>query len=252
MDTSLPKAFSVIAKNHSASGIETMEVKLFKDDFAGQVNSNIYDILKNEEWVIESVGLKILIDNNLIPEVEKPVKAKDIYEAFIRFDDKPMITGESAIQNSLLRFCRNGEFAVASGDGKTFTNIYYKQDVPFFDVKEESYWLVDKSLYQPAGIAETSTEVKPETEALPDTMQETDDKTVKRILKSITISGNVAVENYNQVFTSFIQPLVNNKVTINFTIKAVSTKTNPITESSSQYKITKESAKQLGLNFEEE
>ena len=67
----------------------------------------------------------------------------------------------------------------------------------------------------------------------------------------ITISGQVDVPNYHQVFTSFIQPLINNKVEIVIKITGKTTETNPITESSQTYKITKESARQLGLDFEE-
>ena len=43
-----------------------------------------------------------------------------------------------------------------------------------------------------------------------------------------------------------------NKIEIEVKIKGSSTQANPITENSQQYKITKESAKQLGLDFEEE
>ena len=74
----------------------------------------------------------------------------------------------------------------------------------------------------------------------------------ERTFKTITISGKVDVANYNQVFTSFIYPLMKNNVEVTITIKGKSTGSAPLTENSQQYKITKESASQLGLRFEEE
>ena len=57
-----------------------------------QINTNIIEALKEEEWLLESVGLNTLRNNNLLPTPQQAIKAKDIYEAFLRFDYKPMIT----------------------------------------------------------------------------------------------------------------------------------------------------------------
>ena len=47
-------------------------------------------------------------------------------------------------------------------------------------------------------------------------------------------------------------PLKQNNIEIEIRIKGKSTSANPLTETSQEYKVVKESAKQLGLNFEEE
>lgn len=60
------------------------------------------------------------------------------------------------------------------------------------------------------------------------------------------------MKNYQQIFTSFLIPLRNNNVEIEIKVTGKTNKTNSITENSPQYKITKESAAQLGLAFEEE
>ena len=67
--------------------------------------------------------------------------------------------------------------------------------------------------------------------------------------KAITISGKVAPENYSQIFSSFVQPLINNKIEIKIEIKGKATEASPINENTMNYKITKESASQLGLTF---
>ena len=73
---------------------------------------------------------------------------------------------------------------------------------------------------------------------------------VPKKYRSITISGKVIFEQYQQLFTSFIMPLAHNNIEIEIKIKGKSTGMKPITESSPEYKIVKESAKQMGLNLE--
>ncbi len=60
------------------------------------------------------------------------------------------------------------------------------------------------------------------------------------------------MENYSQLFASFIQQLRDNDVEIFIEIKGKSKQSAPIAENTNNYKIPKESAKQLGLKFEEE
>ncbi len=253
-ESSIVVAYSIIAK-HTSKGIEKLILNQgeFRDNLDAQISTNILQRLKDEEWLLSSVGLGLLRTNNLLPIFETPVKANDVYEAFLRFDDKPMITGPGAIKDSIDRYCGQGEFAIANGDGKSFTSIYYRQPVPYFEISDLNFWLVDKSLYkpepkpeQPGGPNEPGGE-KPII-STPPIAQPTGVKT----FTSITVSGKVPLDQYTQIFNSFIMPLAQNNIEIEIKVKGKSTKAKPITESSAEYKIVKESARQLGLNFEEE
>ncbi len=259
MDNSLSAAYSIILKYSVKNGLDKLIVTQFKDSFDAQVSQNILSLLKSEEWLLDAVGLNELRKNNLLPTLDNPVRAKDIYEAFLRYDDKPMVTGLTAIQRSIEKYCFNGEYAIATGDGKEFSKIFIKENIPFFDIKDETYWLVDKSLYRPKeeqtnpNIEETGpkteTGEKENKDKKPDDKPKTEEI---KVFKSITISGKVDVANYNQLFSSFIMPLAQNNIEIEIRIKGKTTHSKPLTENSTEYKITKESAKQLGLNFEEE
>ncbi|MFN8776997.1 MAG: hypothetical protein ACK5XV_09540, partial [Flavobacteriales bacterium] len=72
-----------------------------------------------------------------------------------------------------------------------------------------------------------------------------------REVRSVAVSGKVSIENYSQIFQSFILPLKMNNVEIEIKITGKTTSAKPLTENSPEYKIVKESAKQLGLGFEE-
>jgi len=176
---------------------------------------------------------------------------KDIYETFLRFDDKPMILNIDTVSRSILRYCYEGHFAIASGEKNNYEKIYYKENVPYFDVTDTTYWIVDKSLYKTSDQeGEISTGDMPFNEAETETMTSFVNEEDRKVFKSITIKGKVDVANYQQIFTSFIHPLVNNNVDIEIKITGRSNTSHPITEASDQYRITKESANQLGLEFD--
>jgi hypothetical protein len=256
VDKSICVAYSLVVKAGAKGTIEKLNIRQFRETIDIQFNANILHQLKDEEWLLEGVGFGLLQANGLIPTIDNPIKTKDLYEAFLRYNDKPMITGTDAIQNSLLRFCNGNQVAIATGEPGNFGKIYLGESIPFFDVTSPDFYLVDKSLYK---------EEKPETPDAPESPNpsqyptpdgpneghEPPPATEKRY-KSITISGKVDVMNYSQVFTSFINPLMNNNVEVTITVKGKSTSSSPLTENSKQYKITKESASQLGLDFEVE
>ena len=171
-----------------------------------------------------------------------------------------MITGIDAIQKSLLKYCYNNEFCIATGDGTNFTKYFLGESVPFFDVNDTTYWLIDKSLKplpvpkesEGTPISSTPTNVVNEPNPIHSPAIGGEPVQVNKNLKSVTISGKVPFEQYTQLFASFIMPLAHNNIEIEIKIKGKSTQAKPISENSQEYKIIKESAKQLGLNFDEE
>jgi hypothetical protein len=263
-DISLVSAYSLVAKYSVKNGIETLVIKQFKDSLDSQINNNVITALKEEEWLLESVGLSTLKNNNLLPTPEQAIKAKDVYEAFLRFDDKPMVTGSEAVSNSIQKYCTNGEYCIATGDGLNYTRFFFQEAVPFFDVNDITYWLVDKSLKpQPQAPAAPVTNDKGEVvtpipqvnqDPVPPSGKGTEAVTTSKKFKSITVSGNVPLERYTELFNYFITPFAmnGNKIEIDVNFKIKSSIGSPIDESKQQYKSAKEAAKQLGLKFDEE
>ncbi len=261
-EISIVNAYSIIIKYSVKKGVDKLLIKQFKESIDNQINNTIISLLKQEEWLLDSVGLNTLSTNNLLPSINQSVKVKDIYEAFLRFDDKPMISGVDAVSRSLMRYCLNGEFCIAAGDGTTFTRYYLKESVNYFDVTDSSYWLVDKSLYpipvpvptpnnpgqpesNPGQVQEPGNTPNPETDPEPNAVKK---------FKSVTISGKVPLERYTELFNYFITPFAmhGNKIDIEVSFKINSNTASQLDESKQQYKNAKEAARQLGLGFEEE
>ncbi len=249
---SLVSAYSIVIKHSAGEGIKKLVLRQFKDSLDLQINVNMVQALKDEEWLLELVGLLTLEKHNLVPSETSAVKVKDIYEAFLRFDDKPMITGIQSVQASLQRYCSNGEFAIAAGDGKLFNKMWYKETAPFFDVTDGSYWLLHKSCYTVKSAVDVQEPKSVVKNGLELSQPSIPGIAVPKSIKSLAICGKVDIANYHQLFSSFIMPLAQNQIEIEIKIKAKATESSPLNENSTQYKIAKESAKQLGLDFKEE
>jgi hypothetical protein len=234
-ESSLVTAYSIITKFSVKKGTDVLQIRQFKDSIDSQINTNIIEALKEEEWLLESVGLSTLRNNNLLPTIQQPIKAKDIYEAFLRFDDKPMITGPGAVAKSIQKYCTNGEYCIATGDGNNYTRFFFQEVVPFFDVNDVTYWLVDKSLKpnpQPVATPNypiTSSETSVTTTAndiLPQLVGSDSGETSSGVkqFKSITVRGSVPLERYTELFNYFITPFAMNgnkiEIEVNFKIKS--------------------------------
>jgi phage terminase small subunit len=72
------------------------------------------------------------------------------------------------------------------------------------------------------------------------------------LIKKITVSGSVSIDQWNDLYSSFVQTLRDNGLQIEVKFTATSNNAISLTENSQIYKSVKESASQLGLNLKEE
>ena len=247
-------------------------------DFSSQVRQNMMGELEQEEWILKSIGRAKLYGNNLLPEIERPINVQDLYETFLRFDDKPMIASRDAIRNTVNKYCQEGLFNVGGGIKGKYTKIYHNEEVPFMlECSWEDLWLLDPSIVmKPESSTETASSSAAGTEFCGGTSCSTgvfggsgsswgtsgnettnplnsdSSENEVKIYRKVTISGGVPIENWTQLFTSFVNTLKKNNLKIDIKFTAESTEQNPLTENSPTFKSIKESASQLGLDFEME
>lgn len=234
--------------------------------------------LEQEEWILKSIGRAKLYGNNLLPEIERPINVQDLYETFLRFDDKPMIASRDAIRNTVNKYCQEGLFNVGVGIKGKYTKIYHNEEVPFMlECSWEDLWLLDPSIVmKPESSTETASSSAAGTEFCGGTSCSTgvfggsgsswgtsgnettnplnsdSSENEVKIYRKVTISGGVPIENWTQLFTSFVNTLKKNNLKIDIKFTAESTEQNPLTENSPTFKSVKESARQLGLEFDVE
>ena len=254
-ETSLAAAYSMVVKPADKKGNEVFQLKDFKDSLDTQINQNVVALLKTEQLLLDNIGLGTLRKHNLLPTPSVPLRVKDVYEAFLKFDDKPMITRSEVVKESLLKFYKNEEFGFGYGDGTHFTKLYFQENISHFDVTDDTYWLIDKSLKpqpKPVTLTEPPTVSSVSEPAQPTPSVSEPPKHEVKKMKSVTVSGKIGLDLYSHIFTSFVMPLKDYGVEIEFKIKGKSNAGRTLTESSPEYKSIKESAKQLGLNLSEE
>ncbi len=56
MDKSISLAYCLVVKAGSMGKIEKLHIKQFRDTIDIQFNSNIIQLLKDEEWLLDGVG----------------------------------------------------------------------------------------------------------------------------------------------------------------------------------------------------
>jgi hypothetical protein len=132
--------------------LRTQEISTFATDFAAQITVKTLSELHENGVVLRKIGLNIINRNGLMPTIEKPVKVNELYEAFLRFDDKPMILNVDAVKDTVNRYCEEGMWNVGTGDPEHFSRIYHNETIPFLNPQEDGYWLLDSSVMpKPAG-----------------------------------------------------------------------------------------------------
>ena len=237
-------------------GLEAIELHDFARDMQTQVTNNLLEAVMEEEWLIRSMGIGLLKSNCLYPTLENPVNVTTLYEAFLQYDDKPMIAGIDTVINTIQKYCYNGEFNVAFGENGNFSRIYHRENVFDLDVTDRQFWLVDKSVMPSGG--ETTTpnngnreEDSSSTSSGSSAAPEECSSSSTRHFTSIKVSGKIPMDQWTQLFSSFIVPLSQNNLEIEVSFKAKSTSTKPLDETAQIYKVVKESAQQLGLKLEE-
>ena len=236
--------------------LRTQEIGTFTSELATQITVNTLKELHENGVVLRKIGLNIINRNGLMPTIEKPVKVNELYEAFLRFDDKPMILNVDAVKDTVNRYCEEGMWNVGTGDPEHFSRIYHNETIPFLNPQEDGYWLLDSSVMpKPAGGgAGPSPEPGPTPTPgpAPTPGPEPAPTPATKTYKRVTISGSVPIENYSQLFSSFVNTLKNNHLKIEVKFTASNNPTNPLTDNSPIVKSVKESASQLGLIFETE
>ena len=105
------------------------------------------------------------------------------------------------------------------GNTWPYARIYHNERVTFLNPQEDGYWLLDPSVMpKPAG-GEPAPEPGPEPTPTPGPTTtpgpEPTPTPATKTYKKVTISGSVPIENYSQLFPSFVNTLKNKMPKVN-------------------------------------
>jgi len=252
---------------HTFSSAYSVLARVEKDNVNGQSLSEprmgireyldaILTKAKEFEWVQSKIGTVTFEESGLIPK-EDGVKLKDAMDFFLRFTDKPMITSLDTIRTAVNKAAMEGRVGIGIGPSLNNLSKKYCKNLPYIDWFDDGVWIIPP--FEPEQeVIEGDEETKRLDGEPPaqDQSQQTSDTVVEgKKIRKIIIRGDIPLEEWAQVFRSFVQPstqlnLKKQKLNIQFEFEA--NQNNPLNAEDNKVKAMKESAKQLGLEFREE
>src|SRR5690625_7439324 len=83
----LVTAYNQVHKYVAAEGLQALALRNFTDSFRQQISGTLMEVLKEEEWLLDSVGANMLRGNDLFPGDGEPVRVVDIVESVLRSEE---------------------------------------------------------------------------------------------------------------------------------------------------------------------
>lgn len=247
-------AYSVLARVEK----ENVVSQMLSEPRTG-VRDYLETILKKAmefEWVQSKIGIVTFEESGLIPK-ENGIRLKDAMDFFLRFTDKPMITSLEVIRTAVNKAAVDGRVGIGIGPSINNLNKKYCKNLPYIDWNDDGIWII--TAFEPEKekveeiVSEKTNHIEPSDS---EQTTKTNELTTKgKQIKRIVIKGDIPLEEWSQVFRSFIQPstqlnLKKQKLNIQFEFEA--NQNNLLNAEDNKVKAMKESAKQLGLDFKED
>jgi hypothetical protein len=263
VNEALGAAYPYIARLES-DRVVVLAISDVRATLSDHLGSAWRQIVDEEEWVLKGVGIVTLQNVGLVPK-ENGIRIKDAIEAFLRYTDKPMIASRDAVLEGLRQAC--GERVIGIGRGTTLNALQRKwcgdKSVPL-DPNEEGLWIIPpfepepESTGKPEDTSTPTTTGGAPTPPITDTTKRATGKLTQPEAKSIRklrIKGNIDLSNWADVFRSFVSPaarmgLKRLRLSIDFELEPPEDK--PLDANDPAVKAMKESARQLGVDVEEE
>ena len=249
-------------------GQEEVEACVFSDarrTFQEHLGYLWTTLVEDAEWILRRVGSVTLESTGLIPK-EGGLRLKDAVEAFLRFTDKPMIASKEAVTTGLAQACADGLVGVGRGTSvSTLQSRYCKQPVSL-DPSEDGVWIIPPftpepakvpSGEQPAGVGAGEPGGAGGTGAGTPTSETSGTATATKPgakgVGRFIVRGNVAVENWAELFRCFVGPAARmnlKELKLGVQFEMVLPEDRPLSENDPALKAMKEAARQLGLIFQ--
>jgi hypothetical protein len=255
----LGSAYSYIARVEGAQ-IRFVPISDVRSNFAEHLQSAWKQVVEEEEWVLRSVGSVTLQNVGLVPK-ENGLRVKDAIEAFIRYTDKPMIVSREAVLNGLTHACKDRVIGIGRGVNLSSLQKKWCGESIILDANEEGLWIIPP--FEPEVIKPTAVQNQSEpyqaTEPIPTSTQSTvtdiSSQATAKTIRKLKVKGNISLENWADIFRSFINPIARlglKRLRLGIDFEFEASDERPLDANDPVVKSMKESARQLGVDIEEE
>ena len=265
VSTALGAAYTVVLKvmppkerEEVADEVCAYSLKDARVDFSEHLSYMWNTLVEDAEWILRRVGSVTLEEAKLIPVTEQEgIALKDVVEAFLRYTDKLMIATRRAVTTGLEQACFDGLIGIGRGVDPTSLQVRYCGKPISLDPSEEGVWVIPS--FQPeAPPIGSGSDPDPDPNPDPDTDPDPDpnpdpDSDPGDLVRSITVRGVVPIENWADLFSSFVGPANNmdlKQLRLGIQFEMETREDKPLSSKDSALQNMEESARQLGLSFD--
>jgi hypothetical protein len=211
-------------------------------------------VVEEEEWVLRKVG-PVTLQKVGVLVTEGSMRVRDAIECFLRLTDKPMIGSRDAVLTGLSQACREKLVGIGRGMDPTKLQKRWCGEEVMLDPNEDGIWIIPpfEKEVTPEKQDESSTTITTDVTSDGEQRAGSATGTIAKEIRTIRISGDVPVENWSDIFRSFVSPsarmdLKELKLGIEFVLTAKTDK--PLNPDDPAIKSFVESARQLGLRLQ--
>ncbi|WBM74551.1 ATP-binding protein [Saprospira grandis] len=253
IERNLPGLYNYLVKYSMKDGAKFLLLQEDAFSLKQLLEHKIIDRLKEEQWLLDSLGRSLLSKHNLWPTEGNAISVQMIYEAFLRYDDKPLITGPEAISQAIQTFLHRSYCALAEGASPKALEQFYEDSLPFgFQAEEEQFYLIDLTDLPEEEVEEVAPDTK--REEIVEERSTPEELSVQKVDEELRYTafqttGQVGPKEYTKLFDYFIRPFLREgdeiSIDLSFNIKTGTS----FDEKDERYQRAKEAAKQLGFNI---
>jgi len=89
--------------------------------------------LKDQEILLDKLSPKVLVEKTFSEKDEKK-NLVEIWEAFLKYYDLPMLESENVLKNAIIRGVKDGVFGLLIND-----KVLYQEEVPSLEINEDTF-----------------------------------------------------------------------------------------------------------------
>ena len=219
-----------------------------------------------EEWVLRKVGTVTLQKSGMVP-TEGGIRVRDAVEAFLRYTDKPLVASPDSVIQGLSQACKDRLIGIGRGTSTEKLQTKRCGEYVALDRSEEGVWIIPPFTEKAPDIGPEIPVVKPggggtQPDGLSDggttpgdTITIPTDGHAPKDIAAITITGNVPLESWTDVFRCFVGPAARlglKHLQLGIAFKLVAQDGQPLDPDNPTLKAMREAAKQLGIQIEED
>ncbi|MEM1574094.1 MAG: hypothetical protein QXY96_06435, partial [Candidatus Methanomethylicaceae archaeon] len=206
------------------------------------ISRRVKDYFEDQEVLLDKISPKVLFEKTFSEEDERKSVA-ELWEAFLKFPELPMLEGEHVLKNSIVQGVQTGTFGLLIDD-----KVWYLQTISPEDISEEAFVVrkeIAQKMKEEAGVP-TGIEVKPPTE-IPSTKIVPE----KGVIRKVALRATVPWDRLSDLIRGVFTPLSREGAQISLEVKIEAESKQGISKDTLDLKI-KETLNQIGAKVLEE